>query len=246
MSSKRLRVLSYNIHKGFNFANRRFLLGEIRDSIRLVNADLVFLQEVVGENRKNHRRHRNWAPEQFEFLAEEMWPHYAYGRNAIYTHGHHGNAILSRFQFAAFDNIDVSIVPKSRRGILIGRIEGGVHVACVHFGLFGFERRRQILRLCALINESIPEREKLIIAGDFNDWRGDSHEMLTRELCVKEALLEKHKCLGKTFPARLPLLVMDRIYYRNLELADAEVLNGHPWKELSDHCAIRAEFTGAF
>jgi endonuclease/exonuclease/phosphatase family metal-dependent hydrolase len=26
-----------------------------------------------------------------------MWSDYAYGRNAVYPEGHHGNAVLSRF-----------------------------------------------------------------------------------------------------------------------------------------------------
>ncbi len=33
---------------------------------------------------------------QFAFLADEIWPHFAYGKNAIYSAGHHGNAILSK------------------------------------------------------------------------------------------------------------------------------------------------------
>ena len=48
-----LRVLSYNVHKGFCSANRQFLLEKIRQSIRVVDADVVFLQEVVGENTQH-------------------------------------------------------------------------------------------------------------------------------------------------------------------------------------------------
>jgi len=244
--SSMLRVLSYNIHKGFSFSNTRYLLDEMRHSIRMVNADLVFLQEVVGENTRNHLAAQHWTPQQFEYLADEMWPHYAYGKNAIYSHGHHGNAILSQYPFETFDNVDASHIPTSQRGILTGKInhqklDGGIHVICLHFGLFAFERRNQISQLCQHIERDIPLDEPLIIAGDFNDWRGDSDATLQKQ-GLKEALFQKNGHLAKTFPARLPLLAMDRIYYRNLELLDAEVLSGHPWHKLSDHCAIYAEF----
>ena len=244
--STSLRVISYNIHKGFSFSNTRYLLDEMRHSIRMVSADMVFLQEVVGENTHNHKTIDNWAPQQFEFLADEMWPHFAYGKNAIYSHGHHGNAILSHFPFETINNLDVSHIPTSQRGILVGKIrhlEAGrdIHVICLHFGLFAFERRRQIAILCATIEASLPADEPLIIAGDFNDWRGDSNKTL-QKLGLKEAFFQQHGHLAKTFPARLPILAMDRVYYRNLELLDAEVLSGHPWNDLSDHCALYAEF----
>ncbi len=91
-----LRVCSYNIHKGFSTTRIRYLLEEIRHAIQLVNADLVFLQEVVGK----HRSRSNFQASQFEFLADSVWPHFAYGKNSIFQDGHHGNAILSKTEFA--------------------------------------------------------------------------------------------------------------------------------------------------
>ena len=41
-----LTVLTVNTHKGFDAFGRRFVLHELRDAIRAVGADLVFLQEV--------------------------------------------------------------------------------------------------------------------------------------------------------------------------------------------------------
>ncbi len=57
--SEIIKVLSYNVHKGFCASNRRFLLDEIRDNIRQVDADLVFLQEVVGENQRHAQQGGN-------------------------------------------------------------------------------------------------------------------------------------------------------------------------------------------
>ena len=51
MPSPTLRVLSLNAHKGFTPLNRRFILQELREAVRAVAADLVFLQEVMLINQ---------------------------------------------------------------------------------------------------------------------------------------------------------------------------------------------------
>ena len=45
---QRLRLLTVNIHKGYTALNRRDVLHELRDAVRAVGSDLVFLQEVAG------------------------------------------------------------------------------------------------------------------------------------------------------------------------------------------------------
>jgi len=242
-----LRVCTYNIHKGFCAANIRPILQELRHAIRMVDADLVFLQEVVGKNLYldiGKDVNDNPAPiyPQFEYLADEVWPHHAYGRNAIYQKGDHGNAILSKNPFIDLDNINISQWWFSQRGLLFGELKIGVYVVCIHFGLFRGERRRQLKMLLELLEEKVSKHAPLIIAGDFNDWNGALHRELTQLHPFKEAYRETYHHLAKTFPARLPLFAMDRIYYRNLGLIDAEVLSGAPWERLSDHRALTAIF----
>ena len=106
-----MKVLSYNIHKGFTIGNRSLVLEEIRHAIRTTHADLVCLQEVVGENTRHAAAFEKWADIQFEFLADEVWSYRAYGKNAVYDHGHHGNAILSKIPFTHHSNHDISILP---------------------------------------------------------------------------------------------------------------------------------------
>jgi len=43
-----LTVMTVNIHKGFTTFNRKFILPELREAVRKVGADLVFLQEVMS------------------------------------------------------------------------------------------------------------------------------------------------------------------------------------------------------
>jgi endonuclease/exonuclease/phosphatase family metal-dependent hydrolase len=246
-TSHQLRVCSYNIHKGFNATNIRPILQDLRHAIRATDADLVFLQEVVGErlsavtNTANLEKQGNSYP-QFEYLADEVWPHHAYGRNAIYQKGHHGNAILSKNPFLGWDNVNVSQWWFSQRGILFGKIDQGIYLVCVHFGLFAGERRKQLQQVLELLSKQVPNDQPVIIAGDFNDWTGDLHRRLTGELQYREAYTDVFGRPARTFPARLPILAMDRIYYRNLRLLDAEVLSGATWQRLSDHRALYAMF----
>ena len=100
-----LHVLTYNIHKGYCSGNRRFVLESMRERIAETGADIVFLQEIHGQAIKSDAKRRRFSyPDQphFEYLADQSWPHYAYGRNAIYRKGDHGNAILSMYPFASW------------------------------------------------------------------------------------------------------------------------------------------------
>ena len=238
------KVLTLNIHKGFSMGNRRFTLDKIRNCLRESGSNIVFLQEVIGE----HEMHRNSISEwpennQFEFLADSVWDHFAYGKNAIYQHGHHGNAILSELPFAVSNNVDVSLMSFSQRGILHGLLENNIHLLCVHLGLFERERRSQVRKLTDYINSSIPSSAPLIIAGDFNDWRKTVHKRLTSDFGLREACELHQNKLARTFPAMLPLLPMDRIYLRGFNVNGIEVMTNSSWKSLSDHCAVIADLT---
>ncbi|MDI1232026.1 MAG: endonuclease/exonuclease/phosphatase family protein [Methylobacter sp.] len=123
MNKKGLRVLTYNIHKGFNVGNRRFVLHQIRDALIAADADLMFLQEMQGEHQRHQQKIPDWPVlSQLEFLAENTWPFHVYGKNAIYNAGHHGNAILSKHPFERWKNINVSPFPWASRSLLHGVI----------------------------------------------------------------------------------------------------------------------------
>ena len=241
---ERFRVLTLNIHKGFAVGPRRLVLNSIREILRDSSANLVFLQEVVGVNRKHERRLDTWPEEsQLEYLADTVWRHHAYGKNAIYQHGHHGNAILSEHPFSYWSNVDVSLLNFSQRGFIHGVIDPGVHVICAHFGLFERERRQQVIQLVSHVQRKIPPDAPLIIAGDFNDWRGKSHQMLRQALSVQEAHETAHGRCADTFPAFCPLLAMDRIYLRGFQVDDCDSMTGNHWRDFSDHKALVANLT---
>lgn len=244
-----LRVLTVNTHKGFTVMNRRFVLPELRDAVRAVNADVVFLQEVQGTHERHSQRITAWpAAPHYEFLADEIWPQFAYGRNAVYPSGHHGNAVLSKFPIVAYENHDVSVGRQEARGLLHCTLNvpgeaTPVHAICVHLGLVEVHRRRQLELLCEIVARQVPADAPLLVAGDFNDWRDRAHRVLKRCVGLDEVFVRAQGRAARTFPARLPLLRLDRIYVRNARAHRPVALPRHPWSRLSDHAPLAAEVT---
>lgn len=244
--SNTLRIASYNIHKGLSFFNRRVVLHDVRERLMGINADVVFLQEVQGHHAHRSGRFEAWPSiPQHEFLARDYWHAAAYGRNAVYEHGHHGNAILSRYPILNWENVDISAHPFESRGILHCEIEvpnltQPLHALCLHLALNESGRRKQIDQLSRRIRTMVPDDAPLIIAGDFNDWRQRTRHYLAAELGLKEVFEMAHGRPARSFPAALPLLTLDRIYVRGFGVAAAQVLHGAHWRRLSDHAALTA------
>ena len=75
-----IKVMTVNIHKGFTFFNRKFILHELRDAVRLVGADVVFLQEVSGTHTTHGDKFKNYPQTpHYEFLADSIWPDFLTG-----------------------------------------------------------------------------------------------------------------------------------------------------------------------
>lgn len=256
----KLRIATYNIHKGVSSFGGRPRIHALKQAITQLNADVMFLQEVQGRHDLNALRHAAHWPEQgqHEYLAGDSH-HFAYGMNAVYDHGHHGNALLSRFAIASSRNQDISDHAYESRGILhcVIQIDGAdVHCYVVHLGLFAGGRRRQAAALIEAVRASAPPGSPVIIAGDFNDWGDKLSEFLRIRLSVTEVFEQQVTARGvisylrrlggmstrvqpaRTFPAAMPLLRLDRIYLRGFEVESAQVLHGGLWTGLSDHAPI--------
>lgn len=256
----KLRVATYNIHKGVTSFRGRPRIHALKQALTQLDADLLFLQEVQGRHDRNALRHAAHWPQQaqHEYLAGDSH-HAAYGVNAVYDHGHHGNALISRFSIASARNQDVSDHAYESRGILhcvvrIGEVD--VHCYVVHLGLFAGSRHRQTAALIEAVRASSPPGAPIIIAGDFNDWGNKLSTFLRSRLNVNEvfeqqpgsrSLMDYLRRLGgmrtriqpaRTFPASMPWLRLDRIYLRGFEVESAQVLRGGLWATLSDHAPI--------
>ncbi|MBN8555723.1 MAG: endonuclease/exonuclease/phosphatase family protein [Deltaproteobacteria bacterium] len=242
-----LRVLNLNMHKGFSSFNRRFVLNEMREAIRSSEADLVFLQEVIGEHKSHQKNHKNWPVQtQYEFLADSIWHHHAYGQNAVYLDGHHGNALLSKFPITFWKNIDISCHAFESRGFLhcvieIPETREEIHCLCTHLGLFDYHRKKQYQMMSSYIQKNIPEDAAIVLAGDFNDWLLSSRSRFAQPLGLLEVFESVGSELPRSFPSWLPLLKLDRIFCRGFKVLSAQTLSGKIWAELSDHKALLAE-----
>ena len=242
----KLRIVTYNIHKGFSQFNRRMMVHELRDELRDLGADIVFLQEVQGQHQRNARRFHNWpeAP-QYEFLADSVWQDHAYGRNAVYDNGHHGNAILSRYPILSAENQDISGHAMERRGILqcvVGLPQGRrLHCMCIHLALTEGVRRRQIGALIDRMRRLVPADEPLVVAGDFNDWRNLACKRLATDAGLVEAFRHHAGHLARSYPSTMPVLRLDRIYTRGFAISAARVHHGLPWSKISDHAVLSAD-----
>lgn len=248
-----LSVATWNIHKGFSQFNRRMMVHELRDRLRELSADVVFLQEVQGLHLRHAAMHPDWpSTPQHEFLAEDVWGNHSYGCNVIYDHGHHGNAILSRFPILHEHNQDVTHLRFEKRGLLhcaleLPQLPQPLHCVCVHLSLFARSRRRQMDALASRIEELVPADAPMLIAGDFNDWRNHAHDLLAERLGLVEVFSTAGQRPSRSYPAALPMFCLDRIYQRGLRTVDTQVHARLPWSAISDHAALSANFkvTGA-
>lgn len=243
-----LRLLTVNTHKGFTSFNRRFMLHDLREALREVAPDIIFLQEVIGEHVGHAGRLADWPSlSQYEYLADTLWTDYAYGRNAVYPEGHHGNAILSRYPISTHTNHDVSFSGPEARGVLHcvlqpPELEKPLHAVCVHLGLRERDRQHQMRRLCELTREHIPHDEPLVIAGDFNDWRQRADGAMAR-LDVREVFTSHYGRPARSYPAICPILRLDRIYVRGVRASRPEPQTSRVWARLSDHVPLTAEIS---
>jgi endonuclease/exonuclease/phosphatase family metal-dependent hydrolase len=253
----KLRIATYNIHKGVMGVRKPSLtIHALREQIHAIDADLVFLQEVQGRHDKNANRFGDWPVDgQHDFLSknhtvvEDLLGHTsqryftAYGMNAVYPHGHHGNALLSKHEIDWTVNEDVSDHRMEHRGLLHCRVVtpvGPLHALVAHFGLFGRSRMRQAQKLMEHVKTNVPDGVPMVIAGDFNDWQRKLGPLLSTGLGVDEALpLHKSPWTGRqkvaSFPSQFPLLGLDRVFCRGFDITQANVLTGQQWAKLSDH-----------
>lgn len=237
-----LRVATYNIHKGVQGLGlaRRLEIHNLAHAVEQFDADLICLQEVRSHHHKLAQRLPRWPEQgQADYLVPEGYSA-VYRTNAFTRHGEHGNALLTRWPVQDVAHEDVSDHRFEQRGLLHVRVavDGKpVHVLVMHLGLLAGGRERQVQRLANYLERRVPPGERLVVAGDFNDW-GDR---LRRPMAALSLRTFEGMRLA-TFPSRLPVLHLDRIYVRGLEPVSAHVPHGKAWARMSDHLPLIAEF----
>ncbi len=241
----KLKILSYNIHKGFTIGNRDFILEQIRLALRETDADILFLQEVLGDHRDEKCRIPDWKTAiQFEYIADSVWPHFAYGKNAAYPEGHHGNAILSKYPIIEWQNHVITTNRFEHRGLLktkvmIPEIERELLLCNTHLDLTqtGRDLQTEMIIKCLQGDKDLP----WILVGDFNDWNKKISPRIEKSLDATEVFRNLHGRYPATFPSFLPILSLDRIFVHKLTPVTATALKDAHWKNLSDHLPLYVE-----
>jgi endonuclease/exonuclease/phosphatase family metal-dependent hydrolase len=223
MQTTSFKVASYNIHQGFGL-DLRMKTERIGAVLQEINADLIGLQEV------------------YESQATSLAAKLGYSAHLVSTEerrrGMYGNVILSRQEPLQIRRFSLAQIGKEpRAGIWATFAFGGqrMHFLNIHLGLSEKERAAQAAHL---ISNILPiEAGPKILVGDLNEWRD-------REATTRLAEAFSFSSAPKTFPAFLPFIKLDRLYW------DAPLQNNSVvvWRRnqatiASDHAPLVAEFT---
>jgi endonuclease/exonuclease/phosphatase family metal-dependent hydrolase len=221
-----IRVLTWNVH---GCVGRDGVCDPDRVArvLEAAQPDISALQEIDNRTRAA-------ALDPFSYFAELFGWTAVSARTLAAKDGHYGHLVLSRWPIASLGEVDLSIRGREPRKAIFGAIDtphGRIVVVAVHLGLFWGERRRQLAKIRNRLAEI--DTRPIIALGDFNDFPGRG--LAEKNLCPP---LEEVPALA-TYPARLPLLPLDRIWYsRPLELSTIATIRDA--EHVSDHLPLLA------
>jgi len=239
MTSDRLRVVTYNIHKSRGL-DRRTSPARIISILKELDADILCMQEVVNAPGTHLY---DQAGE-----IERALPgyHARFGANRPLHGGTYGNLTLSRLPIRFWHNHDLTS-RREERGALRTDIEIGaqiLHVFNVHLGTGLYERRRQAR---VLLGEEILTRSELtgprLVVGDLNEWTRGLTTHLLRD--TFKTFSPRHTLrVPATFPGLFPVVTLDHCYYEPpLELLESHLVRTPTALVASDHLPLIADFT---
>lgn len=196
----RLRVMSWNVHRGIG-PDRRFDLGRVRDLVARHEPDILALQEIDTRGR---------GPECLAPLAGLAGGngHLARARTIVGPDGDYGHALYSRWPLTDVVIHDMSHRRREPRSAIEARVRIGnlsCHVVAVHLGLAITERWMQARRLVEIAAAGKDDDLSLMM-GDFNDW----FPWRPVRKSLAGAFAERTRL--RSFPARRPVLRLDRVY----------------------------------
>jgi endonuclease/exonuclease/phosphatase family metal-dependent hydrolase len=225
-----VRVMTWNIHGGIG-PDGLHDLERMLAVIQRADPDILALQEVDSRRVK--------GAEHPVALLKRALGHHGIAAAAITTaDGDYGQVLLSRWPLEDAVVHDISVPRREPRRAIAATIHapaGSLFVVAAHLGVRLFERRRQCVKMAALAQQS---ELTTVMLGDFNDWMwpGSVQNVLARRLPGRTG--------HRTFPARLPLLKLDRIYCRPAAALVRSKVD-RAGANVSDHLPLIAEIDPA-
>lgn len=223
-----IRLATWNLHRCIG---RDGLMSPERCAAVLqeIDADIIALQEV--ESRPGH------ALDALAYLARKTACQAIPGMTMVKADTHYGNALLTRLPVAKVRRHDLSVARREPRAAVEAVLEPDrlrLQVIATHLGLRPAERREQVRRLLPLIDSK--GCDLVVLAGDLNEWF-----LWGRPLRVLHRLFPgmPHR---RTWPARLPLFSLDRIWvHPRRALHGLTVHRSTLASRASDHLPLVAE-----
>jgi endonuclease/exonuclease/phosphatase family metal-dependent hydrolase len=234
MVTRRIKLLTYNIHSGFG-VDGRYDLGRIRQILEDEKPDISALQELDCNTA------RSSGEDQSKELAGALSTNAFFCSTRRIENGSFGMAVLSPFPIIRRKQYDLSYQTHREPRICIRtdlRIDehAVLHVFNCHLGLALRERkfqRQQLLSDAILLSEDL--HHPVILMGDFND-RPISvvHRNLRRHF--RDAYNAVGKFWGPTFKVGPIPIRLDHIYLSPaIRVLDCRVRTDALARVASDH-----------
>ena len=229
-----MKIMSFNTEHCLSYKERNIDFALMADTIKICGADIVGLNEMRNEGPRED------FVDQTKILSELTGLPHFYFAKAIDVDGcnPYGNAILSRYPITHAETIMVPDPPADSvneraetRCLLKAKLENGLTVLVIHFGLNHSERVNAV----RTVLENM-EKTKCILMGDFNAVPDDSVLNPIKE-CMKDAAEVFVKPL-LSHPSDNPNRKIDYIFVTpDIEVASADI----PAIVASDHRPHTAE-----
>lgn len=227
MQHSRIRIATYNIHGGLGH-DGHVVPKRIVRVLAEMDADVVALQEVEG---------RATGFDMLEYLRHETGMAAIAGPTLLRETGDYGNGMLTRCKVVRVRRLDLSIDRHEPRGALDVELDcAGWHlrVLATHLGLHPGERRQQVRMLLRELEDQRPVTT--VLMGDLNEWFLWGGPLRWLHAHFRETPAPA------TFPTRLPLLALDRIWVKPRRLLRRlEVHRTRLARIASDHLPLTAE-----
>ena len=220
----RLALATYNVHRCVG-TDGRYDPRRIVAVLQELDADVVALQEVDAPGHH--------GLELLEGIANELKLIPIAGPTLLERKCHYGNAVLTKCTPTEVRLVDLSQHGREPRGAIDLDIEcerEHLQIVAAHLGLMPSERRMQVEKLLKHFGT-----KHCILMGDLNEWF-----LWGRPLRWIKAIFGHTPSL-RTFPSRLPVFALDRIWVRPPgTLVEMTVHKTPLSSKASDHLPLKA------